>query len=102
MAVKTFSGYWLIGAILVLAAVGFGGYKLWQHTISTQLIQSATQEDTSRTSSGQEGLSNKTDTSNHQLDQDIQDIQNSMNQLQQDQSKASQDSTNSSQDIPQQ
>ncbi len=94
------TAYWIIGGILALVIVGFGGYKLW-HPTSTPPVTVQNQQ-TQTGTSGSGSIPNKTDTSNQQLDQDAQNIQNSLNQLQQDQGTVNNDSTNQSQDVPQQ
>lgn len=98
--------YWVIG-IIIFGIFAFGGYKLWHHTITVQesiqhtsSINPPTTVVPSQTQSAS-GLSNKTDTSNQQLDQDLQSVQNSMNQLQQDQNTTNNDLNTASQNTPQ-
>lgn len=96
---------WTIVGIIVVAAVGFGGYKLWHHFKANQMMQSTmtTVQPSMATPSGTtgSGLPNK-DTSNQQLNSDVQNIQGSLNNLQQQQNTSSQDVTTQSQDTPQQ
>jgi len=101
------TAYWIIGGIIALAIIGFGGYKLWHHYAKSSMMQSGnTTTVNNPTQAAQDttnsGLPNKKDTSNQQLDQDVQNVQNSMNQLQQDQGTTNSDTSNQSQDIPQQ
>lgn len=105
------TAYWIIGGIIVLAVVGFGGYKVWHHYTKGSAMQytnNPTQNSTvsqfpaQGSQTGNSGLPNKTDTSNQQLQQDEQNIQNSMNQLQQDQGTINQDTGSQAKDVPQQ
>lgn len=94
--------YWIIGVVVVIA-LGFGGYKLMKHYQNTSMNNnpSASIPAASGNSNGA-GLTNKTDTSNQQLDQDLQSVQSSMNKLNTDQIQSSQAVSNQSTDVPQQ
>ena len=104
--------YWIIG-IIIIVAVGYGGYRLIKHYQNASMYNtqptSATTQNVNPTTppvgnatTGSNELMNKTDTSNQQLDQDLQDIQGSMNKLNSDQNQAGQAVSNQSSDTPSQ
>jgi len=92
--------YAIIG-IVVLAVVGFGGYRMWQGS-QIAITQSAGTTTQQAGSTPAAGLPNKGDTSNAQLDKDVQSVQSSMDQLSTDQNATGQDTANQAQDTPQQ
>ncbi len=102
--------YWIL-AVILIAVVLFGGYKLVKHYKNTgtnnnpQQSMNGSNNPTivpSTSNSGSAGLMNKTDTSNQQLDQDLQDVQGSLNKLNNDQNQAGQANSSQSSDIPSQ
>lgn len=88
--------YWVIGLIVIIGLV-FGGYKLMKHSKNIGMYNS---QATGGNTQGSAGLTNKADTSNQQLDQDLQDVQNSMNKLNADQVQTGQAVSNQSTDTP--
>ena len=94
--------YWIIGLVIIVA-LGFGGYKLMKHYQNTSMSPSVSNNSVSApTPTGSTGLMNTTDTSNQQLDQDLQSVQASMDKLNADQTQAGQAVSNQSADVPQQ
>lgn len=101
--------YVIVGVVII--ALGVVGYKMLSHTqsvnsiisptVTSQPISSSTPM-SSPSSSSSGGLTNKTDTSNAQLDKDLQQIGNSMGKLDKDSSTVNQDPNKAAADNPNQ
>jgi len=96
---------YIVVGIIILAVIVYGGYRAWHHYKTVGMMTTTPASSLTATPSSTQnssGLSNKTNTSNGQLNQDLQNIQGSMNQLQKDQTTSTQDTTLQTQDTPQQ
>lgn len=94
---------WIIGIVVIIVLV-VGGYKLMKkHQATTMMYAPQTATVTPSmapvmTNNTSGGLTNKTDTSNTQLDTDMVDVQNTMTKLNNDQVQSDQSLSNQSAD----
>ncbi len=95
--------YIIVGIVIFAVLIG-GGYKLMKHLQKTSSTAqpAMTQNSVSPTAvpTISVGLTNKADSSNQQLDQDLQNIQGSVNNLSADQTQENQAVSNQSADTP--